>query len=122
MRAKEFIIETGMHKMHPDHEAAIQNASTLPDQNMSDGSAYMNYRFGIALAGAPDYPTKAETWIGGDPLLTTYTEVEMDMIDYAAKQVGSGQAKRWSSKRSQEADGTQKTSPVLKKQKNKYGV
>jgi hypothetical protein len=122
MRAKEFIIETGMHKMHHDHAAAIQNASTLPDQNMNTGSAYMNYRFGIALAGAPDYPTKAESWIGGDPLLSTYTEVEMDMIDYAAKQVGSSHAKRWSSKRSQEADGVQKTSPVLKKQKNKYGV
>ena len=122
MRAKEFIIETGMHKMHPNHAAAIQNAATLPDQNMSTGSAYMNYRFGIALAGAPDYPTKAESWIGGDPLLSTYTEVEMDMIDYAAKQVGSGHAKRFSNKRSQEIAGIQKTSPIPKKQKNKYGV
>ena len=108
--------------MTDDQEAAIQNAQTFPDQNMSTGSAYMNYRFGIALAGAPDYPTKADNWIGGDPLISTYSEEEMKIINAAAKQVGSGRAQNWSGKRSQEVADVNKTSIVAKPKKNKYGV
>ena len=108
--------------MTDDQKAAIQNAQTFPDQNMSTGSAYMNYRFGIALAGAPDYPTKADNWIGGDPLISTYSEEEMKIINAAAKQVGSGHAQNWSGKRSQEVADVNKTSIVAKPKKNKYGV
>jgi hypothetical protein len=84
----------------------------------------MNYRMGIALAGAPDYPTKmeADNWIGGDPLLSTYTDVEMEMINKAAAQVGAGVPQKWSSKRSEEVPSVNKTSIVAKKKKNKYGV
>lgn len=109
-------------RMTDDQEAAIQNAQTFPDQNMSTGSAYMNYRFGLALAGAPDYPTKADNWIGGDPLISTYSEEEMKIINAAAKQVGSGHAQKWSGKRSQEVADVNKTSVVAKPKKNKYGV
>ena len=74
----------------------------------------MNYRMGIAMAGAPDYPTKmeADNWIGGDPLLSTYTDVEMDMVRAAAATVGAGMAQNWSGKRSEEIPSTNKTSPV----------
>ena len=57
MRAKEFVIEAGMKKINRDQKASMKNASTLPGLNQSTGSAYMNYRMGLALAGAPDYPT-----------------------------------------------------------------
>jgi len=88
------------------------------------GGAYMNYRMSIALAGAPNYPTKmeADNWIGGDPLLSTYTEEEFDMIKQAAKQVGAGTIQNWSGKRSQEVADVNKTSTVAKIKKNKYGV
>lgn len=109
-------------RMTDDQEAAIQNAQTFPAQNMSTGSAYMNYRFGIAMAGAPEYPTKADNWIGGDPLISTYSEEEMKMINAAAKQVGSGHAQKWSGKRSQEVADVNKTSIVAKPKKNKYGI
>lgn len=108
--------------MTDDQEAAIQNAQTFPDQNMSTGSAYLNYRFGIAMAGAPDYPTKADNWIGGDPLISTYSDAEMKIINAAAKQVGSGHAQNWSGKRSQEVADVNKTSIVAKPKKNKYGI
>ena len=122
MRIKEIITEGGVKPIDPEHRAALQNASTFPSMNMSTGSAYMNYRFGLALAGAPDYPTKAENWIGGDPLLSTYTDVEMEMINAAAAQVGAGHAKKWSSKRSEEVPGVNKLSTTAKIKKNKYGV
>ena len=117
MRAHEFISEArkgGMKKIHKIQKAAMKNAMTFPSLNQSTGSAYMNYRMGIAMAGAPDYPTKmeADNWIGGDPLLSTYTDIEMDMVRAAAATVGAGMAQNWSGKRSEEIPSTNKTSPV----------
>lgn len=124
MRAREFIVEAGMKQIRRDQKSSMKNASTFPGLNQSTGSAYMNYRMGIALAGAPDYPTKmeADNWIGGDPLLSTYTDVEFDMIKKAAKQVGAGTIQNWSGKRSQEVADVNKTSPVALIKKNKFGV
>lgn len=135
MRISEILIEgttnaqgnkaTGItKKIDPTQKAAMKNAMTLPDLNQSTGSAYLNWRMGVALAGAPDYPTKAEAdnWIGGDPLLSTYTEEEMDMVKAAALAVGAGKIENWSGKRSQELPDTQKVSPVAKPKRNKFGV
>lgn len=125
MKVHEIITESGgMKKIGKAEKAAMQNASTLPALNQSTGSAYMNYRMGIAMAGAPDYPTKqeADNWIGGDPLLSTYTEEEFDIIKAAAKQVGAGTIQNWSGKRSKEVADTNKVSPVAKPKRNKYGV
>jgi hypothetical protein len=79
---------------------------------------------GIALAGAPDYPTKqsAENWIGGDPLFAPYSDEENDMLDAAAKQVGGGKRQTWSNNRSLETADVNKVSTVAKIKKNKYGV
>lgn len=116
--------EGGTKPIHPHHKASMKNAVTLPALNMSTGSAYMNYRMGIALAGAPDYPTKmeADNWIGGDPLLATYTEEEFEMIKKAAEQVGAGTIQNWSGNRSKEVADVNKTSTVAKIKKNKYGI
>jgi len=117
MRAHEFIVEGGhggTKKIDVHHKAAIKNAMTYPSMNQSTGSAYMNYRMGIALAGAPDYPTKmeADNWIGGDPLLSTYTDAEMEMVKAAAATVGAGLPQNWTGNRSEEIPTTNKTSPV----------
>lgn len=111
-------------KIDPTQKAAMKNAMTMPNLNQSTGSAYLNWRMGVALAGAPDYPTRAEAdnWIGGDPLLSTYTEEELEMVKAAAKAVGAGNIENWSGKRSEEIPGVNKTSPVAKPKKNKYGV
>jgi hypothetical protein len=122
MRAHEFITESNTVLPSEDQAASMQNAQTFPSMNQSTGSAYMNYRMSIAMAGAPDYPTKADNWIGGDPLLSTYTEEEMLIINMAAKQVGGGKAQKWTNSRSQEIANVQKTSPVAKPKRNKYGV
>jgi hypothetical protein len=124
MRAHQFIKESGTHKIDDTHKAAIKNATTYPSMNQSTGSAYLGWRMGVALAGAPDYPTKqaADNWIGGDPLLSPYTEEENEMINAAAKQVGGGKRQTWSSNRSLETADTNKTSAVAKPKKNRYGV
>jgi hypothetical protein len=132
MRARDFITEemdlhatkTGgkTHQIEPDHKGALKNVTTYPNQNMNAGNQYMNYRMGLALAGAPDYPTKAASYIAGDPLLAPYTEEEMEMINFAAKQIGDSSRITHTSKRSEELSDVQKTSPVAKPQRNRYGV
>jgi hypothetical protein len=126
MKIYEIITEAkgSMKKIDTTQKAAIKNAMTIPAMNMSTGSAYMGWRMGIALAGAPDYPTKmeADNWIGGDPLLSTYTEEEMEMVKAANLAVGGGPIQNWSGNRSQEIPGINTTSPVAKPKKNKYGV
>ena len=114
----------GTKKMDPSQHSAMKNSTTLPGLNMSTGSAYMNYRMGIALAGAPDYPTKmeADNWVGGDPLISSYTEEEFNMVKAAAKLVGAGTIQNWSGDRSKEMADTQKASPIAKPKRNKYGV
>ena len=111
-----------MDSVNTDHKGAIRNLTTFPDQNPYGGSAYKHYRFGLALAGAPDFPTRADNYIAGDPLLAPYTEAEMDIINYASQQVGDGSKQTWSNGRSQEMDNVLKVSPVAKQKKNQYGV
>ncbi len=114
----------GTKPIDKEKKAAMKNASTLPGLNQSTGSAYKNYRMGIALAGAPTFPTKieADNWIGGDPLLSAYTDEEFEMIKAAALQVGAGAIQNWSGNRSQEVADVNKVSPVAKPKRNKYGV
>ncbi len=127
MKLREILSERGgMKNIKPTEKASMKNALTIPDLNMSTGrgGAYMNYRMAIALAGAPNFPTKieADNWIGGDPLLEPYTDEEFDMVKAAAKQVGAGTIQNWSGNRSKETADTNKTSPVSKPKVNKYGV
>ena len=114
----------GTKPIDKEKKSAMRNATTVPGLNMSTGSQYMNYRMGIALAGAPDYPTKmaADNWIGGDPLISSYTQEEYDMVKAAALQVGAGRLENWTGKRSEEIAGIQKVSPVAKPKRNKYGI
>jgi hypothetical protein len=114
----------GTKPIDKDKKAAMKNATTVPGLNMSTGSAYKNYRMGIALAGAPDYPTKmaADNWIGGDPLISSYTQEEFEMVKAAAAQVGAGTIQNWSGDRSKEIADVNKTSITAKVKRNKYGV
>lgn len=125
MKINEIISEARVvrtKKISKRHKAAMQNVVTFPDLNMSTGSAYLQYRFGIALAGAPDETTPTDNYIGGDPMLTTYSEEEMEIIKKAAKDMGVDYDQNWSGKKSQELKSTGTESPVAKPKKNKYGV
>lgn len=124
MRAKEFISETkyGAAKDVPANgklldksaASAIKGAISMPDisQNKQGGSPYTQWRFGIAMAGSPDFATPPAGATAGDPLLATYTDVDLEIINRAAKFVGAGEVKKLTDNRSTEVDGTNKVSPV----------
>lgn len=112
----------GTRPMAKSHKAAMKNVVTFPDLNMSTGSAYLQYRFGIALAGSPDVPMNKDNYIAGDPMLTTYADEEMDIIKQAAKDMGVDYDKNWSGSKSKELDKVNKTSVVAAPKRNKYGV
>ena len=118
MRAFEFLTEaTGIadgDKFPPSHMDAIKNAVSMPDisHNTATGSPYLQWRFGIAMAGAPDYPTPPIGPMAGDPLLSCYTDVELEIVNKAAQSVGAGRINRLSDNRSTELSNTQKVSPI----------
>ena len=122
MRAKEFINEAkygaaidvpaNSKKLPKSHRSAMKGALSMPDisQTKQGGSPYAQWRFGIAMAGAPDYPTEPAGAFAGDPLLSTYTDVEMDIVHSAAKMIGAGEVKQLTNNRSHEAGYVNKQS------------
>lgn len=126
MRASEFITETKYgsaidipadHKKLPMSQvSAIKGAISMPDisQNKQGGSPYAQWRFGIAMAGAPDYPTEPAGALAGDPLLATYSDAELEIINSAAKMIGAGEVKKLTDNRSTEAEYVNKASPINK--------
>jgi len=118
MRAWEFLTEADSpadgKKFAPGQMNAIKGAVSMPDisMNKSTGSPYLQWRFGIAMAGAPDYPTPPVGPMAGDPLLSCYTDEELEIINKAAKSVGAGRIRKLSDNRSTELSNTNTTSPV----------
>jgi len=124
MRAEEFVVETkygaakdvpaSASKLPKSQVSALKGAISMPDisQTKQGGSPYAQWRFGIAMAGAPDYPTEPAGAFAGDPLLSTYTDVELKIINSAAKMIGAGEVKKLTDNRSTEHPQVNKLSPV----------
>lgn len=124
MRAREFVVEAkygsaadvpaNSKKLPKSHYSGIKGAISMPDisQNKQGGSPYTQWRFSIAMAGAPDYPTPPAGAFAGDPLLATYSDADLEIINAAAKSVGAGKVTKLTDNRSREPDYVGKTSPV----------
>ena len=124
MKIRDIIVEEAGHapdpkKLSSDQVDAIKGAKSVPDlsMNKSDGSAYMQYRHGIALAcaGAGDIEDEKmdpDGAFSGDPLFSSFTNEEDEMIDRAAAMVGAGKVNRLSSNDSTEMDDVHKHSAV----------
>ena len=124
MRAREFVAEAkfgaatdvpaSAKKMPKSHVSAIKGAISMPDISMTKqgGSPYTQWRFGIAMAGAPDFPTPPAGAFAGDPLLATYSDADLEIINAAAKSVGAGRVTKLTDNRSTEPDYVGKISPV----------
>lgn len=124
MRASEFITENkygaakdvpaSAAKLPKSQAAAMKGAISMPDisQNKQGGSPYSQWRFGIAMAGAPDFPTEPAGAFAGDPLLATYSDADLKIINSAAKMIGAGEVKKLTDNRSTEMDIVNKVSPV----------
>ena len=124
MRAKEFVVEArfgsaadvpaNARKLPKSQHSALKGAISMPDisSNKQGGSPYTQWRFSIAMAGAPDYPTPPAGAFAGDPLLATYSDADLAIINAAAKSVGAGRVNKLTDNRSTEADYVNTTSPV----------
>ena len=82
---------------------------------------YLAYRFGIALAGSPGFDMDPEGPQGSDFTMVDYTAGEAEIRKGAEKQFGI-KSSRNTGKGSKELDIVNKTSPVAKPKKNKYGI
>ena len=89
-------------------------------------SDYTLYRLGLALAatdGKTMPPIDDESWVGKWKLTAPYSKEEQDMLNLAYKEIdASYEDLNGGDMRSQEAPSVNKSSPVPKRKKNKYGV
>lgn len=97
-------------------------AISYPDLNPNN-NPYLAYRFGVALAGSPDFEKDItpDATLGPEMVMTTYTDEDAKIVKAAGKKIGS-KPKVIASKGSMETPSTQKTSPVAKIKRNKYGI
>lgn len=99
--------------------SAVPNINSFPQ--LDNSNPYELYRFGVALAGSPDFPTPKEGPTSSNLVTIGYSDADQEIIDRAASQFGLNQ-KHISGKKSKEVEGTGKTSPVAKVKRNQYGV
>jgi hypothetical protein len=111
MKIDEVIVEGKMRKGAQKSTPGMQSWPELNNNN----SPYSAYRFGIALAGSPDFDEQMDKHgpIGGDFTTIGYTSADQAILDAAAKKMGVA-SKQQTSKGSHELDSVTKNSPVRK--------
>ena len=93
MKINDIIVEdshtANPKKLATDQVDAIKGAKSVPDlsMNKSNGSIYMQYRHGLALASAgagntPSEPMDPDGAFSGDPVYASYSDIEEEMIDF----------------------------------------
>ena len=105
----ESIDASGMNGLHHEHEAVLPNAHFYPDLDNSSG--YKAYRFGVGMAGMPDYPMDLAAPTGLKTVTIGYSDADDIIIDSTSKMFGA-QKVRLTSKKSEEPSDTQTVSPV----------
>ena len=108
MRAKEFIVEK-KESLATTAVDAIPSATKFPD--LDNSSPYHSYRFGVALAGMPDYPMPLDGPTQSKLVTIGYTEADDEIIKATGKHLGF-QGVIVSGKKSEELPDTYTTSPV----------
>ena len=126
MRAKEFITETALSKVHDGLDLAsmaLPNTYVIPDLKNND--FYDLYRFGVAIAAVrgeggndnvqnkfkPDF--RAESSWGEHQVVSSEFDKELgNTIDQALKKVGKSGKKMVSTPASDEMDDTLTQSPI----------
>lgn len=97
-----------------DQIASLKGLMTMPDisMNKSNGSAYAQMRFMLAMAGAPDFHTGPTGAAAGDPMIHPYSNGDMEIIKAAIDMVGAGRILPMTDNTSAERDDTNVVSPV----------
>lgn len=118
--AKEPVAEA---KREPTRKSVRQAMPGMQSYEKLDNNnhPYLAYRFGVALAGSPEYKMDPEGPQGSDFTMVDYTDGEAEIRKGAEKQFGI-KSSRNTGKGSEELDVVNKTSPVAKPKRNKYGI
>lgn len=109
MKINEIVSEG---KLRKGAEASTPDMQTWPALN-NNNSPYAAYRFGMALAGSPDFDAgmDKEGPVGGDFTTIGYTDADREILDAAATRMGVV-SNRQTSNDSKELDFVGKKSPV----------
>lgn len=107
MKINEIVSEG---KLRKGAQRATPDMQTWPELD-NNNSPYAAYRFGIALAGAPDYPMDKRGPIGGQFTTIGYSDADREILDAAAANMGVV-ATQQSSDTSCELPSVHKSSPV----------
>lgn len=119
MRAKEFIVEAKTGTLQADVARALPATYAIPDLKNQD--AYLQYRFGVAIAGAKGAKKRKEDGIpefnkespwGENQIVVSYTNTIDEYIDDALKMMGIKGKKLISTPRSEETSDVVTKSPV----------
>jgi hypothetical protein len=122
MRAKEFVNES----RKPLRKSVKSSLPNLTSSSFLDNNAhpYLAYRFGLALAAAPDiHDFDDKSPMGSDLTMIDYSEGDAEIRKIASKRMGI-KFDRGTGKGSKELPDSiiNKQSPVATPKKNRYGV
>ena len=110
MKIKEIIVNENLGHPRKGFGLASTGPSYYPDIGSND--PYGSYRFGIALAGSPDFKSDTMGPTGNRMVTTSYTDADEQKNVAAAKMMGVNK-KRIGSIKSQELPAVNKKSPVV---------
>lgn len=124
MRAKEFINEANASRkpVRKSFKQASPNQTSY-DHLDNNNHPYLAYRFGVALASSPDVNMKPQGPFGSNFSMIDYSDGDTEIRKGAEKLLGIKPSQS-TGKGSEELSDKiiNKTSPVAKPKKNKYGV
>jgi hypothetical protein len=111
---------SGSHRrLTKDQHSSIPNLSRYPN---TGAHYYAMYRFGVHMAKSPENQTTPINGPSSNEMTTlAYTDADKEIIDKTKRAFGF-KTKTITSKGSTETNEVNKTSPVAKIKKNKYGV
>lgn len=121
MKINEIVVEAkGKKKLR---KATINSLSNIQSYPYLDNAnhPYTAYRFGVALAKSPTDLEYLEGPIGTEFTTVGYSDADQEIIDHTRKEFGLP-VRKHSTKGSIETDIVNKTSPVAKPKRNRYGV
>jgi hypothetical protein len=125
MKIQDIIQEATVGKISKRQQQPTRGLNKFTDGDRWNGD-YTLYRLGLAVActdgkSVPD--TDKESWVGKWKIAAPYSQAEQDMLEKAYQAVGANyQDINDGDMRSQELKSTNKSSPVAKPKKNKYGI
>ena len=120
MRASEFITEGRTGSIQDDVAKALPATYSLPELKNQD--PYLQYRFGVAIAGAKGAKKRAEDNVpaysketpwGENEIVVSYGYDVGEYINDALKSMGMNGKRRLSTTKSEEASDVSTKSPVV---------